>query len=451
MRGRILIVDDEPAMVQMVETGLSKRDFVTRSCTSAAEALACLRAEDCDVLVTDLNMKGGSGLDLCVQVHALMPDVAVVVITAFGSLEAAVQAIRAGAHDFLTKPFDIEQLALTLDRAVTFRALRAEVRRLQQQIDRSHLPDLVGDSVLMRELFDLVARVGPTDATVLIAGETGTGKELVARALHERSARAKAPFVAVNCAAIPEALLESELFGHVRGAFTDARAERTGLFQKANGGTLFLDEIGDLHTSMQPKLLRVLQERTVRPVGSDAEVAIDVRIIAASHRDLATALETGAFREDLYYRLDVVHLDVPPLRARGGDVLLLAQHFVVASAAGMRKQVAGITAAAAQKLLAYPWPGNVRELQNAIERAVALTSYEQLTVEDLPPKVKGYESAHVLVASDDPSELVTLEEVERRYILRTMQAVGGNRTHAARILGLDRKTLYRKLQQYEKP
>jgi two-component system response regulator HydG len=451
MRGRILIVDDEPTMVQMVEAGLNKRDFVTRSCTSAAEALACLRGEDCDVLVTDLNMKGGSGLDLCVQVHALMPDVAVVVITAFGSLEAAIQAIRAGAHDFLTKPFDIEQLALTLDRAVTFRALRAEVRRLQQQIDRSHPPDLVGDSVLMRDLFDLVARVGPTDATVLIAGETGTGKELVARALHERSARAKAPFVAVNCAAIPEALLESELFGHVRGAFTDARAERPGLFQKANGGTLFLDEIGDLHPSMQPKLLRVLQERTVRPVGSDAEVAIDVRIIAASHRDLATAIETGAFREDLYYRLDVVHLDVPPLRARGGDVLLLAQHFVVASAAGMRKQVAGITAAAAQKLLVYPWPGNVRELQNAIERAVALTSYEQLTVEDLPPKVKGYESAHVLVASDDPSELVTLEEVERRYILRTMQAVGGNRTTAARILGLDRKTLYRKLQQYEKP
>src|SRR5262249_53406143 len=251
--------------------------------------------------------------------------------------------------------------------------------------DRVRPPDsMLGTSPSMRQLFDLIARVGPTDANVLIAGETGTGKELVARALHARSARADAPFVAVNCAAIPEALLESELFGHVRGAFTDARTNRLGLFQQAHGGTLFLDEIGDLGPALQPKLLRALQERTIRPIGSDQEVQVDVRVLAATHRDLETAVEEGSFREDLFYRINVVLLQLPPLPARGSDIRRLAEHFLVASAERAKKLVRGIETAAARKLLAYPWRGNIRELENAIERAVALTRLDHVSVDDLP-------------------------------------------------------------------
>jgi two-component system response regulator HydG len=281
-----------------------------------------------------------------------------------------------------------------------------------------------------------------------VTGETGTGKELVARALHDRSPRSKAPFVAVNCAAVPEPLLESELFGHVRGAFTDAQRARTGLFVRATTGTLFLDEIGELPLTLQPKLLRALQERKVRPVGSDEEVPFDVRLVAATNRDLESAVEENRFREDLFFRINVIHIPMPPLRARAGDVLLLAQHFVDRYATQAGKSVKGIAPAAAERLLAYSWPGNVRELENCIERAIALTSYEQITVDDLPEKIRSYRRSHVLVASDDPAELVPLEEVERRYILRVMEAVGGSKTQAAQVLGVGRRTLYRKLEQY---
>jgi DNA-binding NtrC family response regulator len=305
--------------------------------------------------------------------------------------------------------------------------------------------NLAGPSAAMRDVWSLLARVADSDASVLVTGESGTGKEVVARALHARGKRRAGPFVAVNCAAMPESLLESELFGHARGAFTDARAAHAGLFVQADGGTLFLDEIGEMPLGMQPKLLRALQERTVRPVGGTAEVPFDARIVAASNRDLETAVEERAFRSDLYYRIDVVHVELPPLRARGSDVLVLAQRFVDDFAARAGKEVAGLTVPAAEKLLAYTWPGNVRELMNCIERAVALTRYEQLTVDDLPPKIRDYRVSHVLVAANDPSELVPLEEVERRYVHRVLEAVGGNKTMAARILGLDRKTLYRKL------
>ncbi|HEX5052532.1 MAG TPA: sigma-54 dependent transcriptional regulator [Planctomycetota bacterium] len=452
MRGRILIVDDDAAMCGMVETALQRRDFAATSSASAEAGLARLHEADYDVVVTDLRMRSMGGIEFCSRVVAARPDVPVVVMTAFGSLETAVQAIRAGAYDFLTKPFEVEVLVLTLDRAVAYRSMRAELRRLREQIDRSTAPGtMVGDSAPMRALFEVTARVAATDSNVLIVGETGTGKELVARALHAGSGRASGPFVAVNCASIPEALIESELFGHVRGAFTDARAPRLGLFQQADRGTLFLDEVGELSAAMQPKLLRVLQEQRVRPVGSDTEVGLDVRVLAATHRDLETEVEQGRFREDLFYRLDVVQIDVPALRARGNDVLVLAQSFVAAAAARLGKPVAGITPAAARLLLAYPWPGNVRELENAIERAVTWTDYTELLAEDLPPKVRSYEPSHVLAAADALEDFVPLAEVERRYVLRVIEAAGGNRTLAAKVLGLDRKTLYRKLQQYGAP
>jgi two-component system response regulator HydG len=271
---------------------------------------------------------------------------------------------------------------------------------------------------------------------------------VVAKALHKRGRRGQRPWVAINCAAMPETLLESELFGHARGAFTDARTARTGLFVEADGGTLFLDEIGELPLALQPKLLRALQERVVRPVGGTEEVPFDVRLIASTNRDLETAVDQGRFREDLYFRINVIHVTLPPLRARGTDVLLLAQHFLAEFAARAGKRISGLSPSAAERMLAYSWPGNVRELRNCMERAVALTQYEQITVDDLPEKIQAYRRSHVLVASDDPAELASLEIVERRYILRVMEAVGGNKTLAAQVLGIGRKTLYRKLEEY---
>jgi two-component system response regulator HydG len=300
----------------------------------------------------------------------------------------------------------------------------------------------------MRKVYDLVERVSETDASVLVTGESGTGKELIARSIHDRSRRRNGPFVAINCAAVAENLLESELFGHVKGAFTDARQGRAGLFVEANGGTLFLDEIAELPLGLQPKLLRALQERRVRPVGGTTELRFDARLLTATNRDLEAAVEEGRFRGDLFYRIDVVHVPVPPLRTRGTDVLLLAQHFAQSFSANFGKTVSGLSPAVAEKLVAYSWPGNVRELANAIERAVALTRADTLMVEDLPEKIRLSERSPVATSTFDPMELVPLEEIERRYILRVLEAVRGNRTAAAHALGLDRKTLYRKLKAY---
>ncbi len=300
----------------------------------------------------------------------------------------------------------------------------------------------------MRTVYDLVERVADSEATILITGESGTGKEVFANAIHRRSRRAHGPFVAINCTAMPETLLESELFGHTRGAFTDAREARTGLFVQARGGTLLLDEVGDMPLTLQPKILRVLQERKVRPLGSSTEVAIDVRVIAATNRDLEGAIEEKRFREDLYFRLNVIQIPLPPLRSRAGDVLPLAQHLLETFAERAGKPITAIAPAAAEKLVAYSWPGNVRELQNCMERAIALARFEQIGVDDLPEKIREHRSSHVLVASDDPSELVPMEEVERRYVQRVLEAVGGNKAAAARILGFERKTLYRKLERW---
>jgi two-component system response regulator HydG len=304
--------------------------------------------------------------------------------------------------------------------------------------------ELIGASPAMQQIYQLIDQVSTTDATVLITGESGTGKEVVAREIHNRSRRKAAPFVVINCAAVPEALLESELFGHAKGAFTDAKHSRQGLFQQANGGTLFLDEIGEMAISLQPKLLRALQERKVRPVGAEAEITVDVRLLTATNRELEDMVEDKRFREDLYYRINVIHLPLPPLRARGGDVLLLAQHLLRHYATVFDKKVMGLSAAVAERLMAYDWPGNVRELGNCLERAVALAHFEEIQVEDLPDKIRHSRRTNPMSGSELP-ELLTLEEVERRHVVRVLEACHGNRTDAAKILGLDRKTLYRKL------
>ena len=449
MSGRVLIVDDDPEMIALLERGLTRRGCAITTRGSAQEAFETLSEIDVDVVITDLNMTGMSGLELTERVVANRPGVPVIVLTGFGSMESAIAAIRAGAYDFITKPVELDALAMAIDRAVRHRALTDEVIRLRKQVASGRGgSELIGESATMRTVYDLIERVAETDATVLVTGESGTGKELVARAIHQRSNRREGPLVAVNCAAMPEPLLESELFGHVRGAFTDAKVARQGLFAQASGGTLFLDEIGEMPLALQAKLLRALQERKVRPVGGDVEVPFDVRLIAATNRDLEAAIENKTFRDDLYYRINVVHIPLPPLRGRGGDVLLLAQRFLEDTAGRFAKSVRGFSPPAAEKLTTYAWPGNVRELGNAIERAVALTRFADITVEDLPEKIRNYHSRQVVISGSDPTDLVPMEEVERRYILHVLEACGGNRTLASQALHLDRKTLYRKLKSY---
>ncbi|MCA2978092.1 MAG: sigma-54-dependent Fis family transcriptional regulator, partial [Myxococcaceae bacterium] len=402
------------------------------------------------VVLTDINMPGLGGLEFAARVAESHPDTPVVVLTGFGSLEAAVAAIRAGAYDFLSKPARLDTIVIALERAVQHCALRREVRRLRLEVShgsRVQAEGVIAVSAAMQKALDVVARVAAGPTSVLVTGESGTGKEVIARAIHQRSGR-RGPFVAVNCAAMPEALLESELFGHARGAFTDAREARVGLFTEANGGTLLLDEIGDMPLGLQPKLLRVLQERRVRPLGARNEHPVDVRIIAATHRDLEARIERGAFREDLYFRLNVVSLHLPPLRERSADVLPLAQRFLSEFSARAGKPVQRLSPKAAEKLLAYDWPGNVRELSNCIERAVALTRFDEVGVDDLPEKVVSHRSTRVVVAAEDPSDFVSLEELEKRYVLKVLEAFGGNKTQAARTLGIERKTLYRKLEAW---
>jgi two-component system response regulator HydG len=447
---RVLVVDDEPEMATVVEQALRRRGYYAVQVNSANSAWELLEREDFDIVVTDLTMRGMSGVELTDRIATNRTDLPVIVITAFGSLETAIATLRAGAYDFITKPFDIDQLVVAVERAAQNKRLKDEVKRLRAEVARSKPSvDFIGDSPTMRKVHEVIARVAETDATVLVTGESGSGKELVARDVHKRSKRANGPFIAINCAAVTETLLESELFGHVKGAFTDAKTAKRGLFVEASGGTLFLDEIGEMPTGMQAKLLRALEERSVRPVGGTMETPFDARLVTATNRDLESLVEGGRFREDLYYRINVVHVDLPPLRARGSDVLLLAQHFIQKLAEPMGKKVRGFSSAVAERLLSYAWPGNVRELQNCMERAIALARFEELTVEDLPPKVRDYKPSFVVVAAEDPTDLVTMEEVERRYIQRVMESVGQNKTQAAKVLGFDRTTLYRKLERYK--
>jgi two-component system response regulator HydG len=421
--------------------------------TRGEEGLDLLRDQDFDVIITDLNLDGASGIDLCKRFTENRPDTPVIVITAFGDMSAAIGAIRAGAHDFINKPLDMTVLERAIERATQHRHLREEVKRLSrasagETSTGGALGALTGTSRAMLGVYDLVRRVAAADTTVLLSGESGTGKELVARALHEQSDRREGRFVAINCAAVPAELLESELFGHVKGAFTDAKNSRQGLFEQASGGTLLLDEVGEMPLEMQPKLLRVLQERQVRPVGGNISVPVTARIIAATNRDLEAEVEQKRFREDLFYRLNVVQIEIPPLRARGNDILLLAEHFVRKFSERSGKPVHGLSVEAQTKLLAFDWPGNVRQLENTIERAVALTRGEQVTLEDLPERVARFDGSSGVLNDVDLEHVRTLDQVERRHIEQAVKHAHGNKTRAAKALGIDRRTLYRKLERY---
>ena len=443
---RLLVVDDQVSMTRWLCSDLQGRGFTTEASNSPEEIVDQLPQLNFDLVLTDVRMPRISGLELCREITARRPDIPVIVMTAFGDMEAAIEAMRAGAYDFITKPLEVDLLEIALQRAVDHRRLQMQLEKLEKQMQESSRAGvLVGESPIMLDLIGQIERAGPSGAAILITGESGTGKELVARALHDSSARKAKPFIAVNCAALPEALIESELFGHAKGAFTDARDARKGLFAQADGGTLFLDEIGDLPLNLQAKLLRVLEQQTIRPIGSDQEQAIDVRVLSATHQDLEAKVEREEFRQDLYYRLNVIEIEVPPLRARGNDVLLLAHTFLQQFAEKSGKAVVGIAEPAATKLLDYDWPGNVRELRNVLERAVTMTQYDRVIVDDLPARVQQFTRNEFVFGSEDPSNLVSLAELEQRYIVHVLQMVGNNRTRAARLLGLDRKTLYRKL------
>ncbi|WP_028581936.1 sigma-54-dependent transcriptional regulator [Desulfogranum japonicum] len=450
MRGNIVVIEDDQEMCDMLSAGLARRDFQISTYTLGKEGLAAVDMHDTDVVLADINLPDMNGLDICSDIMAKMRDIPVVIMTAFGSMDTAIAAIRAGAYDFVTKPLDLDILALSLERASRYRELQRTVQLLSKEVSLPQKFDwLIGQSSVMEELFSQLRRIADSEASLLITGESGSGKELVARAVHQHSRRSDKPLITINCAAMPGQLLESELFGHKKGAFTSASQTTKGLFLEADGGTLFLDEVGEIPLDLQPKLLRALEERCVRPVGGTSEQHFNVRIIAATNRDLESAIEDGLFREDLFYRLNVIHLHMPPLRARGGDVLLLANKFIEQFSERQNKAVTGISEPAAEKLLNYNWPGNVRELRNAMEHAVALTLYDKIVLEDLPEKIRMSAQDHFLLSSQDPMELITLEEMERRYIMYVLENTKGNRTMAARIMGVDRKTLYRKLQRYK--
>ncbi len=449
MSGSVLVVDDDQSTCELLEMLLRREGHTVEWRTSGLDAIELVAERDFDVILTDLGMAALDGAEFCERILGIRPDVPVIVVTGNASMDAAVAAIRAGAYDFITKPVDGALLSLTVSRALQHAHLRGEVKRLRRAVvDTQRFGPLLGESAAMKRIFDLIGRVADSDASVLIMGESGTGKELIARAVHEQSPRCKGPFLAVDCAAMPASLLESELFGHARGAFTDAKTARVGLFEQAGGGTLFLDEIGEMPLEMQPKLLRALQERKVRPIGGNVEVAFDVRVVSATNRDLDVTVDEKRFREDLFYRINVVRVDAPALRERGGDVLLLAQHFVERFAARTGKQVRGIHAAAAEKLISYEWPGNVRELENCMERAVALLRFDEVTVDDLPEKLRQYRADRFIFATDDLGAVLTIDELERRYIQRVLTLAGGNKSRAAILLGLDRRTLYRRIERY---
>ncbi|HET9993645.1 MAG TPA: sigma-54 dependent transcriptional regulator [Kofleriaceae bacterium] len=445
MQGSVLVVDDDDDAAQLMSEGLRKRGIAARSLSSAAAALEYLRDNRCDVVVTDVHMAGMTGIELCEQLKIANTDVLAIVVTGNSELPTAVAAIRAGAFDFVTKPLKVDALSIAVSRALEHLGLKRELQRLREHAAEPGPSGIAGTSPAIRKTIDLIERVAGSDVTVLITGESGTGKELVARALHDQSPRAAQPFVAINCAAMPAPLLESELFGHVRGAFTDAKEARQGLFVQAKGGTVFLDEIGEMPPEMQVKLLRVLQERTVRPVGGDTELAIKARVITATNRNLEHEVEDKRFREDLYYRINVVPIPVPPLRERQDDILMLAQLFLTRIAKRMNKRVRGISQAAGRRLLDYDWPGNVRELENCMERAVAICRLDEITIEDLPATLVDEAPESAVLSALTPDELITIDEMTQRYVRKVLAMSNGNKTHAAKVLGIDRRSLYRRL------
>jgi DNA-binding NtrC family response regulator len=450
MDAHILVIDDEPDVCDLLKLTLERQGASVVACTSAHRALECVANEEFDAVLTDLGMPGMGGIEACERIAGARPGLPVIVVTGEGRMDTAIAAMRAGAYDFLTKPIEPKLIALSVGRAVQHHRLRVELKRLRDVVDATDVPSgMIGLSASMKRVQEMIARIATGDASVLINGETGTGKELVARRIHATSPRREGRFVAINCAAVPHALFESELFGHAKGAFTDAKSERSGLFLQAHRGTLFLDEIGEMPLDVQAKLLRALQERKVRPVGSNTEVAFDTRIVAATNRDLEEEVEEKRFREDLFYRINVVRIHVPPLRERSSDVLELAQYFLRRHAERTGKPSHTVSTEAAQKLVAYRWPGNVRELENCMDRAVAFARYDQITVDDLPEKIGAYRADHFVLAANDADEVVPLAEIERRYVHRVIALLGGNKSRAAEVLGIDRRTLHRKLGRWD--
>jgi DNA-binding NtrC family response regulator len=438
----ILVVEDDADMRLMLEEELREAGYQTIAAADGVEALQRLAESDVDVVVTDLMMPGLKGNDVLAEVRARDPGVPVVIITAFGSIESAVDAMRAGAYHYVAKPFRMEQLRAAVESALTERRLWRELTGPGDGT-RPGSVHIVAESPAMRKAVDLTLRAAPADSPVLLLGESGTGKELLARALHAESPRREGPFLAVNCSAIPEHLLESQLFGHRRGAFTDARADHRGLFQEAEGGTVLLDEIGDMMPALQAKLLRVLQEKEVQPVGSATPVRVNVRIVAATHCDLDELVRDGRFRQDLFYRLNVITVRVPPLRERMEDLVPLVGHFLDKHGARVGRRGCTLRLEVLEALRRHDWPGNVRELENVIERALVLGQDDAIGLGDLPPAVRDRP-----VSNSSASPSVSLAEMEREHILRTLRAARGNRAAAARLLAVDRKTLYRKLKQY---
>jgi DNA-binding NtrC family response regulator len=444
---RILIVEDEALMSNLLGSFFAEQHFRSDACTSGEEALVRLENEHYDLVLSDINLPEMSGLALLERIRAERPDLAVIVMTAFGSISSAVEAMKLGAENYISKPFQLDELLIIVKRALDRRNLQREVEHLRGVVHgRYDFSNIIGRSKPMQELFEVIKRVSQRrDASVLVIGSTGTGKELVARAIHFNSDRRAAPFIPINCSAIPETLMESELFGHQKGSFTGAHETRPGLIEEANGGTLFLDEINSLSLNIQVKLLRVLQERVVRRIGGRQSIPFDVRIVSASNIDLEDAVRHGEFRQDLFYRLNVVPVRLPDLKDRREDIALLVQHFLQAFTARAGESMRRFSPEAMRVLMTHGWPGNVRELENAVEYALTMGLSETLSVEDLPDKVTNPDRDIVEEATLDGA---TLEEMERRYILRVLKKMGGHQIKTAEVLGIDRRTLYRRLRQY---
>jgi two-component system response regulator HydG len=442
---RVLVVDDEPTARSGLRKLLVLEDFEVDEAEDGVAALALAHERAPDVVVTDLKMPRMDGLELLGELRKSFPTLPVIVVTAFGDVATAVAAMKAGADHYLVKPVDFDELTVAIERGLERRDLKVETEQLRRQLreqDHSGLDGLLGSSPAMQRVYKVVTQVAPARATVLLTGESGTGKGEIARAIHGKSPRSSKPFVALHCAALAESLLESELFGHERGSFTGADKRRTGRFEQASGGTLFLDEIGEIPLSIQVKLLSVLQDRAFERVGGNEVVKIDVRLIAATNRDLAVEVSEGRFREDLFYRLNVVHIEMPPLRARGNDLLVLAEHFLAKFADENGKSLPGFTDAALAKLSAHRWPGNVRELENAIERAVVLAEGDRIDASDLPIDIASSGRGGVQIPG------ATMADIERHAILTTLDAVGGSTTRAAEMLDLSVRTIQYRLHEY---
>ncbi len=445
-REKILLIDDDASLRRVVEFSLAEAGYRIQSTASGEEGLALFEKEPVDAVVTDITMPGMSGMDVLRRVQERVPGLPVIIITAYGTIESAVEAMKQGAYDYITKPFNRDELRLILERALKLRRLEKENLRLREEvIGKYRFEGIIGGSEKFQEALDLAGRVAGSDASVLITGESGTGKELIARAIHYAGRRADGPFVAVNCAAIPEHLIESELFGHVKGSFTGAVKDKEGKFELADGGTIFLDEIGDLRIDLQAKILRALQERTVDRVGGAKPVPVDVRVLAATNRDLEREVKEGRFREDLYYRLSVINLQVPPLRERRDDIPLLVQHFLRKY---NREADVSLSPDALTALSSYGWPGNVRELENVIERASVLKRGVEIGVPDLPDKIAARQGGVGNIILNLPDDGISLEELEKNLIVKALEKHKGNQTRAAEYLRITRPTLIYRMEKY---